>query len=177
MVSASIPGARSAWDPSTGKTTACSKRWGWRRCTATATGLLWPAMSSRPQAWRALLLLLAALAQPGWAIVHAAVHAHLALDHGHARHHEGESAPDGHPSENVQVAALGSHEHEHEHLAGLFVRPTHNAKLASPAALPSATPCAEVLPQRRWQLQRDAPASLARTDAAGPSGPRAPPIV
>ena len=124
---------------------------------------------------RSLVLLLAALAQPAWATAHAAVHAHLARDHGSTSHSEAPASnPDEHPSETRQTAARESH--DHDHLVGLFVRATRSTDLASPAALLSATPCPEVVPPRRWQLQLEAAASLARTEATGPSGPRAPPV-
>ena len=126
---------------------------------------------------RSLVLLLAALAQPAWATAHAAVHAHLARDHGSTSHSEAPASnPDEHPSETRQTAARESHDHDHDHLVGLFVRATRSTDLASPAALLSATPCPEVVPPRRWQLQLEAAASLARTEATGPSGPRAPPV-
>jgi hypothetical protein len=127
---------------------------------------------------RALILLLAALALPAWATAHAAVHAHLAEHHGGATHSETPaSAPDEHPSETRQIAARESHDHdhEHEHLVGLFVRPTGSTDLGSPAALPLTTPCAEAAPRLRWQLHLEAAAPLARREAVGSSGPRAPP--
>lgn len=142
-------------------------------------GISCSAMSAPPGRRRAILLLLAALAQPAWAAAHAAVHEHLALHHGGATHSQlPASTPDVDPSGTSQVASVrGSHDHDHAHLAAVFVRSTRGTGLPSPVALPATVPCpSSVVVHQRWHLYPEAAASRASPDAAGSSDPRAPPI-
>jgi hypothetical protein len=135
-------------------------------------------MLALPRRRRALALLLAALAQPAWAVAHTVVHQHLAQHHGEVTHsHHPASVPDVPETGTQQTAsAQGSHDHEHQHLIAVFLRPTRSTDSPSLAALPSATPSPYVVATQRWQTNREAAPSRASPEAAGPSDPRAPPI-
>jgi hypothetical protein len=156
-------------------------------CHAPATD--WPMRTSRlrvscapmiAQSRRrmAFALLLAALAQPAWAVAHATVHEHLAAHHEEATHsHHPASVLDVRESEaQPRASARGSHEHGHEHLVAVYLRPTGSTDPPSLAALPSTTssPCAVATRQR--EINREAAPSRASPEASGPSNPRAPPI-
>jgi hypothetical protein len=137
-------------------------------------------MLALSERWRALALLLAALAQPAWAVAHTVVHQRLAQHHGAATHSHHPVGVHDLPESRTQpvASARGSHEHEreHEHLVAVFLRPARGTDLPSPLALPAATPSPYVVATRQRQTHREAAPSRASPEASGPSDPRAPPI-
>jgi hypothetical protein len=126
----------------------------------------------------AFALLLAALAQPAWAVSHAVVHEHLAAHHDEAAHsHHPTSPVDVRESETQPPAsARGAHEHEHEHLVAVFLRPARSIDFPSLAALPSMTPSDCAVATRQCEINREAAPSRASPEASRSSDPRAPPI-
>jgi len=115
---------------------------------------------------RAIVLLLAVLAQPAWLGAHAALHEHL------ESHHE-------HPDVTAQTTLADgahAHDHEHGHLDAVFVRPARSTDLSSPSALPSTMLCAAAFDPQRLHLHPETSSLLASSVAADPSDPRAPPI-
>ena len=127
----------------------------------------------------ALVLLLAILAQPAWAIAHAAIHDHLV----HHPHHHGET--DGHhhhgtdrsedPRDSSGPRVAGDeHGHDHDHLEAMFVRPAQSADGLSFAAIPATESRWVVLPLHR-RVVREGQPSRASPDRPDTSHPRAPP--
>jgi hypothetical protein len=117
----------------------------------------------------AFALLLAALAQPAWAVAHAGVHEHMAQHHGDAVPHHPASSHDAHES--------GPHpSHEHTHVGAMLVRPTRDTDSPSPVALPAATPRPSVVATQPRRIDREAVPSRASVAESAPLGPRAPPI-
>lgn len=136
------------------------------------------AMSAPPRRRIAFILLLAALAQPAWAVAHADIHEHLAQHHGEATHHPPVIAHDAHGSGTKDLAATErAHHHDHEHLVAVFLRPTRNADTSSMVALPSAAPRPHAVVTGQRLIDRDPSTSRASPEQSGPSEPRAPPIV
>ena len=135
-------------------------------------------MIALPRHRMAFVLLLAALAQPTWAVAHAVVHEHLEAHHAEAVHsHHPGSVLHVPESGTQQVAsARGSHEHAHEHRVAVYLRPTRSIDAPPLAALPARTHSPCVIATRQCEIDREVAPSRASPEAAGPSDPRAPPI-
>ena len=112
------------------------------------------------------ILLLAALAQPGW------VAAHAFIDHDSQQHHHGIPSP---PSEaETQDFAADRTAHEHEHLDDAVV----TARIPQPSelvALPSSSPEPVSLDGPVRAAAAKGERARAGPELAAPSQPRAPP--
>jgi hypothetical protein len=111
----------------------------------------------------ARILLLAALWLPGWAILHALVHEHLAEHHGHA-------AAAG-TEVHIEHGGQAAHEHSEEVIRLLPSRGKDEAPLA---VLPAASALRVAAEQSVRSVRERAP-TRRRAELALPSHPRAPP--
>lgn len=145
-------------------------------------------MTFSPPRRTAWILLVAALALPGWSVAHALIHQHLAHHHGEGAHHHGDGAhhhgdgPDHHAAEpattqGTEALALLAEEraHEHGHLDALLI-PASRSELAAPTmALSVASREPVVAPTATIPVAREGAPPRARPELADPSHPRAPP--
>ena len=116
----------------------------------------------------AWFLLLAALAQPGWALAHALVHEHL-------EHHHSAQLAAAHEARVPHVQRDERAPHDHGHLDEALLRTGRSLHAAQFAMLPAALPtpvAAAVRPD--WIVAAGAP-PRASPEFTDPSHPRAPP--
>lgn len=136
------------------------------------------ASSRRRTAW---ILLVAALALPGWAVTHALIHQHLANHHGEGRHHHGDESHH-HASgpatpKGTEALALVADEraHEHDHLEAVLIPASRGQLAVPPMVLPAASPEPVVAPTFTIRSARERALPRASSKSADPSHPRAPP--
>ena len=114
------------------------------------------------------ILLLAALAQPGWAMAHQFVHAHL------EHHHSARFAP-AHDAQAPQLVHDEKAPHDHGHLGEALLRAGRSTDATHFAALPSALPSPVAAAERPGSPVREGAPPRATPGLADSSQPRAPP--
>jgi hypothetical protein len=124
-------------------------------------------MASSLQRRMTWILLVSALALPGWAAAHARIHEHLA-------HHHQEHAAASHEA-GAPYLASDERPHDHGHLDEALLRASRSTYTIQFAALPSASPSPAAAAERQsWAVEAGAP-PRASPELTNPSRPRAPP--
>ena len=124
-------------------------------------------MASSLQRRMAWILLVAALALPGWAAEHARVHEHLA-------HHHQEHAAVSHEAEAPYFAS-DERPHDHGHLDETLLLARRSTGTIQFAALPSASPSPIAAAERPGSVAREGTPPRASPELTNSSRPRAPP--
>ena len=138
----------------------------------------------------ALVLLLALLAQPAWAVAHVVVHDHLTHhpdhhgesgSHDHAGHDVGHHAPSHAPRApetslegDELLTSNAGHDHDHDHFDATFVRRADSTGEIALAAIP-AEASRVIEPAVGRRVESESQPSRASPAHANPSRPRAPP--
>lgn len=129
----------------------------------------------------AWVLLVAALALPGWAVTHALVHQHLAHHHGEGEHHHGNEShhhaagpATSHGTEGL-AAVAAERAHEHGHLDAVLIPASRSQLAPPPAVLPADSPEPVAAPTFTMRVARERAPPRPSHESADPSHPRAPP--
>ncbi len=115
------------------------------------------------------ILLLAALAQPGWAVAHALGHSHLEQHHS-AHVLAALETHAGHPACNEKTP------HDHGHLDDALIVASRGTNALQFEALPAASPSTVAAAEPPGRIVRERALPLAGPELTGPSHPRAPPL-
>jgi len=124
-------------------------------------------MASSLQRRMAWILLVAALALPGWAAAHARAHKQLA-------HHHQEHAAASHEAAAPYLAS-DERPHDHGHLDEALLRARRSTDTIQFAALPSASPSLVAAAKRQSSIAREGAPQRASPELTNSAHPRAPP--
>ena len=117
----------------------------------------------------ACILLLAALAQPGWAVAHALVHEHL-------EHYHSARLADAHEAQAPHLAHDEKAPHDHGHLDEALLLAGRGTGATHFAAFPSAFASPVAAAQRPGSVVGERAPPRSSSEFTDPSNPRAPPI-